>query len=172
MATETPTLTPTVPPEPGINPIIVDCLDEIDTIMQPYVLSLDVDGQGALGCPAAPAETGPAQALIFEHGYMVAFDSTPEMLVVYWDSGEWERQFVPETGDEVPTDEAPGNDLHYPTGRFGYLWLQGDRGNELGYAVNPEPDPFVASVQPFPAALLVADRGTGEVAVLPLDRQR
>jgi hypothetical protein len=96
---------------------------------------------------------------------------TQEMLVVYTDTQQWERQFVPE-GEETPVEETPPDGLYIPTGRFGQLWQQGERRNELGYATAPGPGAFSAVYQTFPGALIILNQNSGQVVVLPTANQR
>ena len=180
--TPTPTATATVSPTPtttptlGPNPTLVACLDQIDPSLQTYLLAQDYATQAVYGCPDSPPLSGTAQTLPLDHGYIVGFDMTPDMLVVYSDSQQWERQYVPDQGGEPPIEppppdqppvEPPPDGRFIPTGRFGFLWSQNDRGEELGYALAPEPSAFPAVYQSFPSALMILNRDSGEVVVLP-----
>ncbi|MBK8049778.1 MAG: hypothetical protein IPK16_23325 [Anaerolineales bacterium] len=123
--------------------------------------------QMAFGCPEIEASVGAGYKLLFEHGYMLGFDMAPDLLVVYEDSGEWERAIAP--GDAAP---PPDVGPEAPPGRFGWLWSQGSRSEELGLATSPEPMRFDAVYQSFPSAVMVGDRGNMEVTVLTADQQR
>jgi hypothetical protein len=59
-----------------------------------------------------------------------------------------------------------------PTGRFGQLWGQGERRNELGFATAPAPGEFPAVLQTFPGALMILNQSSGQVVVLPTANQR
>ena len=59
-----------------------------------------------------------------------------------------------------------------PRGQFGEAWAQGERRNELGYALAPEAVSFEAAVQVFPGAALVANLDSGDVVILPTGSQR
>ena len=165
------TLTPTVAPTVGPNPTMVACLAQVDPGLQGYLLQQDVPTLEAFGCPDGPALTGTAQSWPFERGYIVGFDMTQEMLVVYTETQAWERQFVPE-GQEAPSEETPPEGLYIPTGRFGQLWRQGERRNELGFATAPAPGEFPAVFQTFPGALMILNQSSGQVVVLPTANQR
>ena len=133
-ATPTPsptvTLTPTV--TPGPDPGIVACLDRIDPNLHGYILGESPGWQVELGCPDAPALVGNAFPLQFERGYIVGFDMTPEMLAVFAESKQWERQFVPDEGQGMPDAPPPPEGLFVPTGRYGWIWSQNGRRDELG----------------------------------------
>ncbi len=169
--TPTATLTPTVAPTVGPNPTLVACLAQVDPGLQGYLLQQDVPTLEAFGCPNGPALTGTAQSWPFERGYIVGFDMTQEMLVVYTETEQWERQFVPE-GQEAPIEETPPEGLYIPTGRFGLLWGQGERRNELGFGTAPAPGEFPAVFQTFPGALMILNQSSGQVVVLPTANQR
>jgi hypothetical protein len=96
---------------------------------------------------------------------------TQEMLVVYTDTEQWERQFVPES-QEAPVEETAPEGLYIPTGRFSQLWQQGERRNELGYATAQAPGEFSAVYQTFPGALIILNQNSGQVVVLPTASQR
>ncbi len=66
------------------------------------MLSLDPAIQAVYGCPDSPALVGTAQSWPFERGYIVGFNMTPEMLVVYTAGQQWERQFVQEGSEAAP----------------------------------------------------------------------
>jgi hypothetical protein len=168
LPTETPTATPTI----GPNPTIVACLAQVDPAIQAYLLGQQAGVLEQIGCPDGPALGGTAQSWSFERGYIVGFSMTQEMLVVYTDNQQWERVFVPEGQETPPLDEAPPEGLYVPTGRFGLLWLQGERRNQLGYADQPSPGEFPALLQTFPGALIILNQGSGEVVVLPTANQR
>ena len=95
LPTPTTTLTPTVAPTVGPNPTIVACISQVDQDIQAYLLQQDPATLEAFGCPDGPGLVGTAQSWPFEHGYIVGFDMTQEMLVVYTDIQKWERQLVP-----------------------------------------------------------------------------
>jgi serine/threonine-protein kinase len=168
LPTETPTVTPTV----GPNPTIVACLAQVDPTIQAYLFGQPAGALDQIGCPDGPALGGTAQSWSFERGYIVGFSMTQEMLVVYTDNQQWERVFVPEGQETPPLDEAPPEGLYIPTGRFGLLWLQGERRNQLGYADQPAPGEFPALLQTFPGALIILNQSSGEVVVLPTANQR
>jgi eukaryotic-like serine/threonine-protein kinase len=170
--TPLPTETPTITPTPGPNPTLVACLAQADPGIQSYLLQQDVATLEAFGCPNGPALVGTAQSWPFERGYIVGFDMTQEMLVVYTQNQQWERQFVQDGQEMPPVEETPPEGLYTPTGRFGGVWLQGDRRNELGYATAPAPVEFPAVYQTFPGALIVLNQGSGQVVVLPTPNQR
>ncbi len=108
----------------------------------------------------------------FERGYIVTFDMTDEVLVVYTDSQTWERQ-VPPANEPMPSVDPPqAGNLFVPSGRIGWLWAQGDRRQLLGYALSPEPGQFDAVYQVFPGAAMVLNRSTNEVVSLPTANQR
>jgi serine/threonine protein kinase len=171
LPTPTVTLTPTVAPTVGPNPTIVACLSQVDQDIQAYLLQQDAATLEAFGCPDGPGLLGTAQSWPFEHGYIVGFDMTQEMLVVYTDTQQWERQFVPES-QEAPVEETPPDGLYLPTGRFSQLWQQGERRNELGYATAQAPGEFSAVYQTFPGALIILNQNSGQVVVLPTANQR
>jgi hypothetical protein len=62
--------------------------------------------------------------------------------------------------------------LHVPEGQFGEAWAQGERRDELGYALEPEAVSFDAAVQIFPGAVLISNLNSGDVVILPTGRQR
>ena len=175
LPTETPTMSPTSTTTPTVGPdaTLVACTDLIDEALRGYVLSLDPAQQMGLGCPDAPSLRGTAEVVRFEHGYIVGFDMLPEMIVVYTDSQTWERQFVPQ-GEGASAGEQPPPDsgLFVPTGRYAQLWSQNKRRDELGYALSSDPAPFAVSYQVFPGAVLLANRDSNQVVVLPVDQQR
>ena len=72
----------------------------------------------------------------------------------------------------APDQPAPPEGKYIPDGRFGQLWQQGDRRNELGFAIAPAPGSFPAVYQTFPGALIILNQGSGEVGVLPTANQR
>jgi serine/threonine-protein kinase len=174
-STPTPTATPLATPTPGPNPTLATCLGQIDPGLQTYLLAQDPAVQGIFGCPDGPALAGTAQSWPFERGYLVGFNMTPEMLVVYTAGQQWERQFMPE-GEPLPGEPPPGEaappGLYLPTGRFGALWAQAERRSELGYATAPGPGEFPAVYQSFPGALMILNQNSGEVVVLPTASQR
>lgn len=169
--TALPTATATMTLTPGPNPTLASCLSQVDAGLQTYLLAQDPAIQAVFGCPDGPALVGTAESWSFEHGYIVGFDLTPEMLVVYTAGQQWERQFVQEGSDTGQNEPAPEG-LFVPTGRFGWLWAQGDRRNELGYATAPAPGQFPAVYQSFPGALMILNQSSGEVVVLPTASQR
>jgi hypothetical protein len=115
----------------------------------------------------------PTYALPFEHGFIYAFADAPELYVLYTDSQQWERQFVPDTGQDRPETEPPPTDnLFVPEGPFGEAWAQGERRKELGYALAPEAVSFESAVQTFPGAVLIANLDSGDVVILPTGSQR
>jgi len=172
-ATPSPTVTGTATPTatPGLNPTLAACSGQIDPGLQAYLLTLDPAVQAAFGCPDGPAQAGTAQSWAFERGYIVGFSMTPEMLVVYTAGTQWERQFVQEGSEGPPGDTAPEG-LYVPTGRFGFLWSQGERRSELGFATAPAPGEFPAIYQSFPGALMILNQSSGQVVVLPTASQR
>ncbi len=178
LPTATATLTPTAAPTVGPNPTIVACLAQVDQEIQAYLLGQDAAALETFGCPDSPGLVGTAQSWPFERGYIVGFDMTQEMLVVYTDSQQWERQFVPEgqapppEGQQPPEGETPPEGRYLPDGRFGALWQQGDRRNELGFATAPAPGQFSAVYQTFPGALIILNQDSGQVVVLPTANQR
>ena len=173
MATATTTATATETPAGGPNPTLVVCQDQIDPGLREYLFAQESAMQAAYGCPDAPPLAGTAESLPFEHGYIVGFDTMPEMLVVYNDSKQWQRQFVPTDGADVPVAQSPpAPPLYLPMGRFGWMWTQGARAQELGYALAPEPGAFAAVYQSFPGALMILNRDSGEVVVLPAANYR
>jgi hypothetical protein len=167
----TATATATVATTPGVNPTLAVCLAEIDPGLQTYLLAQDPALQGVFGCPDGPALVGTAQSWPFERGYIVGFNMTPEMLVVYTAGQQWERQFVQE-GSEPPAAETPPDGFFVPSGRFGFVWSQGERRNELGFATADAPGEFPAVYQSFPGALMILNQSSGEVVVLPTASQR
>jgi hypothetical protein len=169
--TPLPTATATLAATPGPNPTLASCLAQIDPGLQTYLLAQDPAIQAVFGCPDGPPLVGTAQSWPFERGYIVGFNMTPEMLVVYTAGQQWERQFVPE-GSETPHDEIPPEGLFIPTGRFGFLWVQGERRNDLGFATAPAAGEFPAVYQSFPGALMILNQSNGEVVVLPTASQR
>ena len=102
---------------------------------------------------------------------IVAFSTTQEMLAVYSDAQQWERQFVPD-GEAVTLEETPPEGLYLPNGRFAWLWAQGDRRSELGFAKTQLPGDFPFVYQTFPGALLLLNQSSGQVVVLPTANQR
>ncbi|MFN8464242.1 MAG: serine/threonine-protein kinase [Caldilineaceae bacterium] len=178
LPTPTATLTPTAVPTVGPNPTIVACLSQVDQDIQAYLLKQDPATLEAFGCPDSPGLVGTAQSWPFEHGYIVGFDMSQEMLVVYTDIQKWERQLVldgqaPPPAEGAPPDQpAPPEGKYIPDGRFGQMWQQGDRRNELGFATAPAPGSFPAVYQTFPGALIILNQGSGEVVVLPTANQR
>ena len=175
--TPTTTLTPTVAPTVGPNPTIVACMAQVDQGIQAYLFQQDAATLESFGCPDSPGLLGTAQSWPFEHGYIVGFDMTQEMLVVYSDLEKWERQFVPEgeapPAEGVPPDaQNPPEGRYIPDGRFGQLWQQGERRNELGFAIAPAPGAFSAVYQTFPGALIILNQNSGQVVVLPTKNQR
>lgn len=150
---------------------LVACLPDIHEALRSRIIALAPDEQRAIGCPGGPALAGPGEALRFERGQMIGFGMTPEMLAIYAD-GSWERQFVPDgstPSGEIPPEQAGSSP---PPGRFGWLWEQGDRRDELGNALAPAPIGFNAVYQTFRGAVIAANLDTGEVNILPIDRQR
>ena len=131
----------------------------------------------AFGCPDGPGLLGTAQSWPFEHGYIVGFDMTQEMLVVYTDTRDSgsgslcrkDRRRLPRVCHRT-RDSARGQ-VH-PDGRFGQLWQQGERRNELGFATAPAPGAFSAVYQTFPGALIILNQNSGQVVVLPTNNQR
>lgn len=173
--TPLPTATPLATPTPGPNPTLAACLGQIDPGLQTYLLAQDPAMQAVYGCPDGPPLVGIAQSWPFERGYIVGFNMTPDMLVVYTAGQQWERQFVPEgqpLGEPPPGEAPPPEGLYLPTGRFGALWAQGERRNELGYATAAGPGEFPAVYQSFPSALLILNQTSGQVTVLPTASQR
>jgi len=187
--TATATGTPTVTPTPSITPTasmtatpsptatlgpvdeLLACLPDVHEALQSRIIALPPDQQRALGCPDGPALQGRGETLRFERGQMFGFDATAEMVVTYLD-GAWERQFVPE-GSAPSGETAPeGAGLYPPPGRFGWLWEQGSRRAELGGALAPAPVGFDAVYQTFRGAVIIANLDTGEINILPVDRQR
>jgi serine/threonine-protein kinase len=171
-ATPSPTITPTPTVTPGPDPAIVACLDRIDPNLHGEILSKDPTWQRELGCPDAPALVGNAFPMQFERGYIVGFDMTPEMLVVYTESQQWEHLFVPDEGQGMPEAPPPPEGLFVPTGRYGWLWSQNGRSNELGYARTPEPGAFGAVYQTFPGAVIIYNMVDGALTILPVKQQR
>jgi serine/threonine-protein kinase len=172
-ATPTVTETPTLTATPGPNPTLIACLAQVDPAIQSYLLAQDPTMLESFGCPDGPGLAGTAQSWPFERGFIVGFDMVQEMLVVYTDSQQWERLFVPETEIQAPpVEETPPEGLYIPTGRFGQLWAQGDRRAQLGYATVPEPGAFPAVYQTFPGALVILNQSSGQVVVLPTANQR
>jgi hypothetical protein len=169
--TPLPTETPTVTPTPGPNPTLVACLSQVDPSLQGYLLQQDIPTLEAIGCPDGPASTGMAQSWEFERGYIAGFSTTQEMLAVYSTTQQWERQFVPD-GETVTLEETPPEGLYLPNGRFAWLWVQGDRRSELGYAKTQLPGDFPFVYQTFPGALLLLNQNSGQVVVLPTANQR
>lgn len=173
--TATPTPSPTATPSPTVTvgPVdeLVACLPDIHEALRSRIIALAPDEQRAIGCPDGPALAGSGEALRFERGQMIGFGMTPEMLVMYA-NGSWERQFVPDgstPGGEIPPEQAGASP---PPGRFGWLWEQGDRREELGSALAPAPIGFNAVYQTFRGAVILANLDTGEVTVLPVAQQR
>jgi hypothetical protein len=171
--TPTPSLTATPTATATVGPVdeLVACLPDVHEALRSRIIALPPDQQRAIGCPDAPALQGAGEALRFERGQMIGFGMTPEMIVIYAD-GAWERQFVPEgsaPSGEIPQDEAG---LIPPPGRFGWLWEQGDRRDELGNALAPTPVGFSAVYQTVRGAVIAANLDTGEISILPIDRQR
>lgn len=177
--TPTPSITPTASvtatpsPTATLGPVdeLIACLPDIHEALRSRIIALPPEQQRALGCPDGPALQGGGEALRFERGQMFGFGMTAEMVVTYFD-GAWERQFVPE--GSTPSDETPpeGAGLYPPPGRFGWLWEQGSRRDELGGALAPAPVGFNAVYQTFRGAVIIANLDTGEVNILPVDRQR
>jgi hypothetical protein len=161
----TATATPNVPPGP--DPTLVACLEKVDPILRDYLYAQPNDQQMVYGCPESSAVVGAGYKLLFEHGYMLGFDMMPEMLVFYGDSGQWERVVVP--NDAAP---PPEENQDIPGGRFGWLWSQGARREELGNATAPEPTRFEAIYQMFPGAVMVGDKDSLAVTVLAATDQR
>jgi hypothetical protein len=152
---------------------LVACLAQVDPAIQSYLLAQDPGMLTSFGCPDGPGLAGIAQSWPLERGFIVGFDMVQEMLVVYTDSQQWERLFVPETEVQAPpVEETPPEGLYIPTGRFGQLWAQGDRRAQLGYATVPEPGAFPAVYQTFPGALVILNQSSGQVVVLPTANQR
>lgn len=179
-ATPTPTVPATVPATapvtvtPGPSAELAGCLDQIDESLRTYIVNqFGTAEQELLGCPTGPAQRTPAYALPFERGFIFAFDDAPEVYVLYTESQQWERQFVPDTGQGEPEVEPPSTEnLYVPQGQFGEAWAQGERRNELGYALEPEAVSFDAAVQLFPGAVLISNLNSGDVVILPTGRQR
>jgi serine/threonine-protein kinase len=192
LPTDTPTVAPTATPTwtplptatatataaatPGPNPTLASCLAQIDPGLQTYLLAQDPALQAVFGCPDGAPLVGTAQSWPFERGYIVGFNVTPEMLVVYTAGQQWERQFVPEGSEppagEIPSDQVPPEGLFTPTGRFAVVWAQEPRRTELGFATASAPGEFPAVYQSFPGALMILNQGSGEVVVLPTASQR
>ncbi len=170
--TPLPSATPTLTATPGPNPTLVACLGQVDPGLQSYLVQQDPALQAVYGCPDGPALNGTAQSLPFERGYIVGFDMTQEMLVVYTDAQQWGRQFVPAEEQTPPLEELPPDGLYIPQGRFGWLWAQGERRSDLGYALSPAPGEFPAAYQSFPGALMILNKSSGDVVVLPIASQR
>ncbi len=71
-----------------------------------------------------------------------------------------------------PASDPPPAGLYAPVGRFGFVWSQGERRSELGFATAPTPGEFPAVYQSFPGALMILNQNSGEVVVLPTASQR
>ena len=172
-ATELPAETPTETPPPTADPTLVACLDAIDEVFRPTILALPPDEQAALGCPIGPAQSGPAQVLRFDAGYMVGVDEVAEFYVVYgYGVDSWERRNAPVQGD-LPTDlPAPTENRYPPGGRFGALWAADRAWETLGFATDAQAEAFTGVIQGFPGAVLIANRSDGTVATLPMEKQR
>ncbi len=169
--TETPTLTP--PPTPTADATIVACLDAIDEVFRPSILALPPAEQAVLGCPTGAAQSGPAQVLRFESGYMVGLDEVAELYVVYgYGADSWERRIAPVDGEMPPDVPEPPENRYLPGGRFGALWATDRAWETLGFATDAQPEAFTGVIQSFPGAVLVANRGDGTVATLPAEKQR
>ncbi|MFO7632495.1 MAG: hypothetical protein R6W76_08150, partial [Caldilinea sp.] len=163
--TETATVTPTETPDPEAT--LTACLSQAEETLQRYLTGLAPDQRASIGCPLAAAQVGPAQMTPLERGYMVGLNEVAELYIVYLSAGAWEQQ--PITDDGVPADlPQPPDGRYLPTGRFVSLWAADGRWERLGFAVEPEPVDFTVVIQPFEGGVLIGNRDTTDVAVLPV----
>lgn len=174
--TETPTVapteTPTVTPAPGIDPTLAACLASVDPALREPITALPEEAQRAIGCPVGDAQSGPAQMLPLERGYMVGLNAAPELYVVYLPDEAWERQPVPPPGDAPPGLPPPPEGRYLPEGRFAALWQADGRWEELGFATESLPRDSTVVIQGFAAAVLIGNQETGQVVVLFNEKRR
>ncbi|MCB0042077.1 MAG: hypothetical protein KDE23_20475, partial [Caldilinea sp.] len=145
----------------------------IDEVFRPAILALPLEEQAALGCPTGGAQSGPAQVLRFDRGYMVGLDEVAEVYVVSgYGVDAWERRIAPPAGELPPDVPQPPEDRYLPGGRFGALWAEDRAWETLGFATDAQSEAFTGVIQSFPGAVLIANRSDGTVATLPAGRQR
>jgi hypothetical protein len=162
--TQTPTLAPTATPDPEAT--LIACLPLVAETLQRYVTALPPSERSALGCPLAEAQVGAAQMMPLERGYMVGLNEANEVYIVYLGSEAWERSALIDSNE--PVDVEPPDGLYLPVGRFLPLWAANERWERLGFAVEPQPVDFTVVIQPFAGAVLIGNRDSVEVAVLPV----
>jgi hypothetical protein len=95
--------------------------------------------RSAIGCPSAAEQNVDAVEQVFERGHMVRVASSKQVLVTFFDTGEWtavDDTFV--SGSTDPVVRAPEG-LLAPAGSFGKIWREqpGVR-DRLGWAAGPE----------------------------------
>jgi hypothetical protein len=142
------------------------CLSQADAALRQHLAELPDERRRAIGCPIGDAQSGPAQVLSFEHGYMVGLSAAPELYVVYLSGNTWERQPIPEVSAPPPDLPSSPEGRFLPSDRFAALWQTDRRWETLGFATESQPRDFTVAIQGFENAVLVGNRDTGEVNIL------
>ena len=176
--TPTTTLTPTVAPTVGPNPTIVACLAQVDQEIQAYLFQQDAATLESFGCPDSPGLLGTAQSWPFEHGYIVGFDMTQEMLVVYSDlarSGSdslcrKDRRRLPRVRRR--TRRLRPRAGTFPTAALASCGSKVSGATNWGLPSHRRRAAFSAVYQTFPGALIILNQNSGQVVVLPTKNQR
>jgi hypothetical protein len=97
---------------------------------------------------------------------MVGLNDANEVYIVYLGSDAWE--LAAQIEGDAPGELQPPDGRYLPAGRFLPLWSTDGRWEQLGFAVEPQPVDFTVVIQSFEGAVLIGNRDSVEVAVLPV----